>query len=242
MPVRKVRLAELVEDWDIYPRHSYDSGYVRSITDALVSGVPYPGVPPDGIPPIVVARKGMRIVDGWHRARALRRHLGAGAEVDADVRSYPSEADVIRDAVRLNAHHGRKLDEQDKARSALLLERHGVVVEEIMVILSMPAEKIRTITASPGRIIVIPTSTGEREKIPAKPSARTPGAQSPRVLTPEQAEAHKSSSGWSVGQTARALIRQISTGLTVAEYDPGGVAALWELHGVIEQYLERPAA
>lgn len=242
MPIQKVKLAELVEDWDIYPRHDFDSTHVRSIADALASGTPYPGTPPEGIPAIVVARKGMRIVDGWHRAKALRRHFGIGAEVDADVRAYKSEADVVRDAVRLNKGHGRKLDEQDKARSALLLERHGVVIDEIKVILSMPVEKIRTITASPGRIVVIPVSSGGNQKIPAKPSGRSPGAASPRVLTPEQAEAHRSSSGWSVGQTARQLIRQIETGLTVVEHDPVGVAALWDLHAAIEKNLQRPAA
>lgn len=248
MPVRKVKLAELVEDWDIYPRHNYDSGYVRQLADALAAG--------ETLPPPVVARKGMRIVDGWHRVRAYRRHLGAGAEIDADVRSYSSEADIVRDAVRLNSKHGRKLDEQDKARSALLLERHGVVIEEIKVILSMPVEKIRTITASPGRIVVVPAGGAgsgpsangdgkggrQQEKIPAKPSGRAPGASSPRILTRDQAEAHASSNGWSVGQNARALIRQITTGLTAPEFDPAGVAALWDLHDTIEKHLQRPAA
>lgn len=245
MAVRKVKLAELVEDWDIYPRHNYDSGYVRQLADVLAAG--------ETLPPPVVARKGMRIVDGWHRVRAYRRHLGAGGEIDADVRSYSTEADVVRDAVKLNAKHGRKLDEQDKARSALLLERHGIVIEEIKVILSMPVEKIRTITASPGRIVVVPvggnrppsgggSDTDGREKVPAKPSGRAPNASAPRVLTRDQAEAHASSNGWSVGQNARALIRQIETGLTAPEFDPAGVTALWDLHDVIEKHLARPAA
>lgn len=242
MTVRTVKLAELVEDWDIYPRHDYDSAYVRVLADALAEGAKPP--------PPVVDRKGMRIVDGWHRVRAWRRHLGSGGEIKADVKHYTSEADVVRDAVKLNAHHGRKLDAQDRARSALLLERHGVVIDEITVILQMPAEKVRIITASPGRIAVVPAgssrggpspSVNGQEKVPAKPVARSSGA-APRVLTREQQEAHASASGWYTAQQAKDLIRRIETGLCDAEHDSSGVAELWRLHDVIEKRLSRPVA
>ena len=226
MTIRRVRLAELVEDWDIYPRHNYDSAYVSSLRDAIAVG--------DALPPPVVTSSGMRIVDGWHRVRAWRHHLGSGGEIDCDVRRYPTEADVVRDAVRLNASHGRKLDAQDRARSALLLERHGVVVDEIKVILSMPAEKVRLITASPGRIVIV-----KDEKVPAKPSARMRGLTAPRVLTPDQAAAHRSSQGVTVVQAARDLIRRIESGLFTAESDPGGAEELWRLHDVIETRLPR---
>lgn len=230
MPVQEVRLADLVEDWDIYPRHNFDVSWVRRMVDALETG--------SKLPPPVVARRGMRIVDGWHRVKAYRKFLGVGASIQADVRSYKSEADIVKDAVAFNSDHGRKLDAQDTARSALLLERHGVVISDISVILRMPEEKIRRITIDPSQVVV--TRVADRvEKIPAKPAARSPGAATPRELTSEQEAAHRSASGWGETQMARDLIRRIESGLFVPESNPAAVTALWQLHDLIEAKLTR---
>jgi hypothetical protein len=202
MTVKTMPLADLVEDFDIYPRHALDTAHVRTLEDALRSGVV--------LPPIVVARKGNRIVDGFHRARAHRRVAGPDGQVEVDVRSYRSEADLVRDAVALNSTHGRRLDQQDRTRSALMLRRLGVEVAEIAVTLHVSMERVEKLLV---KVVEVrpETDTGVARVEPAKPIARRFGT--PRTLTPTQAEVHRSASGWWPTQTITQLTREIESGL-----------------------------
>jgi hypothetical protein len=93
-------LSSLMEDMDLYPRHSIDSTYVASLLEALKAG--------DQLPPIIIDKKSLRIVDGWHRARAYKRLHGASGSIDVITVQYKSEADIIFDAVKRNAGHGRE--------------------------------------------------------------------------------------------------------------------------------------
>ena len=109
MKLKKVRLSLLVEDYDFYPRSAVDSQHSRAIEDAIRAGIQ--------VPPIIVEDKTMRIVDGWHRHRALRSiHGDADPEIQVEIRVYANDGELLRDAGRLNATHGRALTSYDRQR------------------------------------------------------------------------------------------------------------------------------
>lgn len=199
MTVETIFLADLVEDFAVYPRHAVDDSHVRYLAEALRAGAT--------LPPPVAERGSGRLVDGLHTTRAHRAVFGVEASLDVDLREYEDEAALVHDAVTRNSHHGRKLDSQDRVRSALLLERLGIEVSKIALALSVTERKVSEITA---KVVIV-----DGEKRPAKPSQWPNGE--PRVLTEEQYEIHKSSSGLRTGQTMRQLARELDSGLVRAK-------------------------
>lgn len=236
-----VKLSDLIEDFDIYPRHSVDSSYVSELTRAIQAGV--------SLPLVRVDKKTKRIVDGFHRARAWRKVLGRGGEIEVDLRTYASEQELLKDAIELNAAHGRKLDQQDRSRSALLLERHGVAVKEIAVVLRTTEQRVQELINVRVVLIKPPPPPGDEpagksappEKRPAKPVAYPQPGESPRELSPEQYRVMESSSGHRTAQTVTQLTRELESGL-VDLSSPGLQQKLWRLHDVIESVAQKPAA
>lgn len=231
-----VKLADLVEDFDIYPRHSVDSSYVSDLARAIHAG--------DELPLVRVDKKTKRIVDGFHRSRAWRKVLGRGGEIEVDLRAYATEQELLKDAIELNAKNGRKLDQQDRSRSALLLERHGVTVKEIAVVLHTTEQRVQELINV--RVVLVKPPADERgprpaEKQPAKPVAYPQPGGSPRELNPEQYKVMTSSSGHRTAQTVTQLTRELESGL-VDLLTPGLQEKLWRLHDVIETAVAVPAA
>lgn len=188
-------LADLVEDMTIYPRHAVDDVHIAQLVQALRAGAL--------LPPIVVDRTSKRIVDGWHRVRAHRRVLGPTGTIDADLRHYDTEADLLLDAIALNATHGRKLDRIDQARSVLLAERAGIALEKIAVILSVPLERVQKL-----RIIIAKapadsagTVTGTTKVVLKRAMYHLAG----EMLTAEQVAAHDIQAGTSFLLQARQM-------------------------------------
>lgn len=233
-----VKLSELVEDFDIYPRHSVDSSYVSDLARAIQAG--------DQLPLVRVDKKTKRIVDGFHRTRAWRKVLGRGGEIEADLRTYASEQDLLKESIELNAKNGRKLDQQDRSRSALLLERHGVTVKEIAVVLHTTEQRVQELINV--RVVLVKPAQGggggtpaPPVKHPAKPVAYPQPGDSPRELSPEQYQVMSSSSGHRTAQTVAQLTRELESGLV--DLSVAGLREkLWRLHDVIESVAQQPAA
>jgi hypothetical protein len=229
-----IKLADLIEDFDIYPRHAVDSSYVSDLARAIQAGE---------TPPLVrVDKKTKRIVDGFHRARAWRKILGRGGEIEVDLRSYSSEQELLKDSIELNAKHGRKLDQQDRTRSALLLERHGVAVKEISVVLHTTEARVQELLNV--RVVVVrpdKPEDGPAEKRPAKPVAYPAAGESPRQVSEEQYRVMGSSGGHRTAQTVTQLIRELESGLVDVSV-PGLAVKLWALHDVIAKVVPSQAA
>src|SRR6516165_5257646 len=128
MPVSK-----LIEDLSIYPRRIVNQNHVRDLTSALQAAE---GA--DIFPPLTVDRRSKRIVDGFHRRRAFLAVLGPDAEIQAELRTYHSETELLLDAVRLNCVHGLNLYEIEKRRIVLKLSDLGVDDDEIAGALHVP--------------------------------------------------------------------------------------------------------
>lgn len=224
--VTTIPLAELVEDLTIYPRHAVDDANVQSLALALEAG--------HELPPIVVCSKTKRVADGWHRCRAYRRIHGPGATVPVTFRDYKTEAELVEDAIRLNAAHGRRMDSIDQTRAVLMLERYGLASERIALALHVPearVEKLRLRVAT-ARVATDQTVPGTRQITLKRCVSHLAGTQ----LTREQAEAHESAPGTSYLLIAKQLRDAIRTGLADRE-DERLVAMLAELHAEIDSLI-----
>ena len=62
--MQKMQAAQLVEDFSLYPRSQVDGSHVQRLSEALLAG--------ETLPSIIVDESG-RIIDGFHRRRAVMR-------------------------------------------------------------------------------------------------------------------------------------------------------------------------
>jgi len=200
-------IAELVEDLAVYPRHAVDDSHVAALAQAIEAG--------HDLPPVVACVRSKRIVDGWHRIRARRRVHGVSATVDVVLKEYQSEADLVEDAIRLNAAHGRRLDAMDRTRAVLMLKRHDVPAERIALVLRTTPKvvkklEVRVATATTHVDATVP---GTKTIVLKRPVAHLQG----RKLTREQAEAHDSMPGTSFLLLSNQLRMAMRTGLVNRE-------------------------
>lgn len=214
--MRTWRLADLVEDDELYPRAKIDSSNVADLYNALMSGAE--------LPPIVVDTRG-RIVDGYHRRRAYARQHGDEHELKVQVKKYESDAEAFADAVRYNRTHGRKLNSTDLTRAALRLADMGYDNNAIQVIVRIPAAKVEQVAA---RYAIGPAE----ERIPLKAGVRHLVGE---AVDHEQIEAMTHNLGVSYGRLANQLIAGLDNRLLPD--DEGLVAVLTTLHVKLGEYL-----
>lgn len=127
-------LSELVLDFDLYPRGSVDTQHVTEIAEAIEAGSP--------VPPLVIDKASKRVVDGFHRWRALRRLYGEDHVTECIEKSYKSDGDLFIDAMRYNASHGRALTKHDKTHCVLIAEELGLSVELVAESLNLTKDRV----------------------------------------------------------------------------------------------------
>lgn len=178
--LKTVTIADLVEDYAVYPRRKLDEQHVSDLVQALNAGA--------ALPPVIAEEKTLRLVDGFHRTRAYRRVQGDSGKIKVELRAYAADADLFLDAARLNAGHGRKLARADQIRIAVRASELGVPNEQIATALAVRTDRVEKLQL---RIVVTDVganSSGGRllVKAPSKPVARHLEG---RQITAEQAEA-----------------------------------------------------
>lgn len=129
-----MKVSELLLDYELYPRDRIEPFNVVQMAEALRAG--------RTLPPVIVDRKSLRVVDGFHRVRAYQRLYGLDAEIPVELRDYKDDAEIFRDAVRLNANHGRQLSSYDRARCIAKAEALKLEPEAISSMLNMTLERI----------------------------------------------------------------------------------------------------
>jgi hypothetical protein len=217
---QRANIADLIEDSSLYPRHTVDSGHVANLVRAYRAGVK--------LPPPRVDADSMRISDGWHRVRAMRKVYGENAMVTVDLVKYESEADLVKDAIELNASHGRRFDSQDVTRCVLMMKRYNIPTTEIAVMLRTTEEHVIKMSV---QVVIV-----DGEPQPAKPNLRPAPGEPPKQLTAEQYSVAKGSSGWHPLQTIRQLVRELQAGLIDTD-DPRVFAALSDLLSAVTQVI-----
>ena len=220
-------IAEIVEDYTLYPRHDVDQSHIASLVLAIKAGTQ--------LPPLVVDKKTKKLVDGFHRLEAYRRTVGDTASVDCELKSYKSRADLLLDAISLNASHGRKLDRVDQVRVVWLAEQVGITPVQIATVLHVPAERIETLRV---RVATIPAG-GNGQSVPGTnqiPLKRPVSHLAGTTLTSAQAASMRSVPGTSYLLIARQLTDALQHRL-INENDQKLHNALVELADALEAYL-----
>ena len=173
--MREVSIAELILDFDLYPRTQIDSSHVRYMRIAHEGGTI--------LPQPIIDKKSKRVIDGFHRISMYKR-IDKSMKIEVIEKNYASDAEMFADAMRLNAHHGRNLSPFDRAHCIIRAESLGMTVEQIAGDLSMSVEAIGEMKLEKMGTM---RSDGLRVTIPIK---RTIQHMHGRQLTKRQFEAN----------------------------------------------------
>lgn len=193
MPKRK--LADLVLDFDVYPRNSIDTHHASEMLDAMRNGA--------ALPPIVICRKSKRIVDGFHRQRCYAK-LGI-EEVDVVEKDYKNDGELFLDSIRYNVGHGLRMDTADKTRC--IIKAKDLRVDMTALASAMHFDKKRLGALRETRVATAGTL---RHAVPLK---RTIQHMAGKQLTKQQEEVNDSLSGMNQVFYANQLIRLIESNL-----------------------------
>jgi hypothetical protein len=221
----EVKLADLVLDYTIYPRHQINSQHVGYIEDAMNGEHEFP--------PVVVDKASMRVVDGFHRISAARRVRGLDGTIAAILKPYPSEAAIIEDAISYNSSHGRSLTPYDRARCLQLAHEHGISRERACDLLRWPSGKDTLVRRTR---LSGPLTSGRQ--VPLK---RTIERFHGKKLTERQLEANDKLSGMNQSFYALQLIELIEADLLYTD-DEKVMQTLVCLRDLLDTVLERVAA
>jgi hypothetical protein len=157
MGTQKIKAIELVFDWNLWPRQAIeklDATNLNRMKDSLRSGF--------ALPPIVVNRKDLRIVDGFHRTTAALAVLGDEATIEAELRNYDNDAAMLLEAGTLNAYQGLTMGPKDRAHFYLKCRKMKIPPAAIAAALRIDEKKLKEFIAKrsaktrDGEIIALP--------------------------------------------------------------------------------------
>lgn len=226
---KSVKLSALIQDFTFYPRVKVDSQHASYIAEAIRAGA--------NVPPIIVDAGSMRIIDGFHRYKAHRSLAEPGEDpmITVELRAYKNEADMLRDAVRLNSSHGRALTSYDRQHTISLAEQRGVSLEAIAEELSITVDRAIMLRGGMARkhATVSPyegTETSAGQRVPLK---RGLGHFSGREMSEAQIEAQEHLMGISQIALVNQLILVVTRDLLDVD-SPRLVAKLRQLRDLLD--------
>ena len=131
--MRSVKAASLVLDFDLYPRNNIDGHNVRSMMNTMETGIE--------MPPVIIDQKSKRVVDGFHRVRAVLK-LDSDGQITVVEKTYCNDAELFLDAMRYNAAHGVWLNSCDRTRCTHIAEQLSIPLDAVAGALHMPVDKL----------------------------------------------------------------------------------------------------
>lgn len=218
--MKRMKVAELVLDFDLYPRHELDSHNCGRLREILEAGGEFDAV--------VIDKKSKRVVDGFHRTTVKRRYGGDDAKMAVIERDYPDEEALLLDMIRLNARHGKPLSSFDHARIVLLAKKLNIDPGKIAEVLQIRRAKIDEITTTR-----MAHSAEGNEPIVLK---RTTGHLAGSPLTARQEQANNRASGMTPMFYVNQVLNLVENDL-IDEKDEHVIQALRRLHGALEKYV-----
>lgn len=225
MSVKRVKAIELVFDWNLWPRHKaevLDSTNLQQLRDALRAGMRFP--------PVIVSETDMRIIDGFHRTRAVLDVLGEEGEIDAEFRTYKNEAEMFLEAGALN-NHGLKLGPIDRAHFILKARKMKIPPEAIAIALGMDKDKMQEFISKRS------AKTQSGEVIPLPAGARNLAG---KKLTEEQEHYARTANGCLPEMYASMLLNALRADALLLEERT--IKVLKNLHEAIGVLLDEAAA
>ena len=219
----KVKCMELIKDWSLWPRYEandLDATNLLKLKEALRAG--------EVLPSIVVDKKSMRIIDGFHRVDAHLSVYGENAEIEATFREFKNDIEMFMESARMNTIHGLPLSPKDKVHVMLKARRHRIPLKKMADILGMTHERARQLME--GRT----ATTSNGKKIPLSHGA---SALAGKTLTKKEEKFARTSNGILPIVNARLLMNALRANcfpLTKKE-----VEVLIELRGCIDEVLAK---
>lgn len=202
MKLVKMKLSEIVLDFELYPRTQVDSTQVRHLKDAIEAG--------ENLPPMIIDGKSKRGVDGFHRHKAYMSVLGPDAEIEVELRSYKNDAELFSDAMQLNARHGNTLSPYDRVRCINRAEALGLTIDQVSGVLGLTVTRVEEIRL--GRSAISSDGVG----ITLKATARHLKG---KKVTKKQIEANKKAGGMNAAFYVNQVINLIEGDLIDWEQD-----------------------
>lgn len=138
MTTKKMKAVELVFDWNLWPRYEaedLDSTNLKRIKSAIAAGIK--------LPPVIANKKDYRLIDGFHRTRAMLSLYGDEAEIEVELRDYKNEAEMFIDSAKLNNQHGLPLSPRDRAHVILKAHKFKIPVPIIAEALGMNGDEAK---------------------------------------------------------------------------------------------------
>ena len=141
MQNKLLKISEVKENVEFYPRMRYDwqTGYQYAM--AMKSGAVFPLIE------VVFINNNYYLVDGKHRLEAykLNKENYIQATINNKIKTF--EELYIR-AIQTNIIHGKQLTTQEKVRIALKLKDFKIDVGEISKLISVPIDKFEKFVAT----------------------------------------------------------------------------------------------
>jgi hypothetical protein len=217
-----VRCAELVLDFEVYPRASIDSQRIGELAEAIRAG--------EMLPPVIVDRKTKRVVDGFHRIKALVRLHHSDAKVGVIWRDYASDWELLKDAAQINVRHGKPLDSLSRDRVILQAERFKVDRVEVARVLAIRAQTVDHVLQS--RVAM---ANGELVRL-KHGLAHLSGSE----LSSKQIEANRRSDGYTATYHVHQVLLRLEVGAFKADREETR-DELRRLRDAINQFLGEPS-
>jgi len=218
----KVKCMELIKDWSLWPRYEandLDATNLARLKEALRAG--------EVLPSIVVDKKSMRIIDGFHRVDAHLSVYGENAEIEATFREFKNDIEMFMESARINMIHGLALTPKDKAHVILTMRRKRVPIMKIAEVLGVTKDYVnqllerRTATTANGTRI---------------PLSRGASCLAGKVLTKKEENFARMSNGMLPIINARLLMNALNAEIPLTEKE---IAVLLELRDAIDRAISR---
>lgn len=220
--MKRMKVVSLVLDFDLYPRPQVNSQDVGSMVLAEKAGAEFP--------PILIDKKSKRVIDGFHRCKKQLRVYGPDAEIDVVEKTYRNSAEMLLDAIKYNANHGRKLNSFDRTHALLLADNMKISIDKVAGALSMTVEAVESLRLNKS------ASVGSGKLTTAIAIKRTIGHMAGKKLTKSQIEANKGLGGMNQLFYVNQLITLIEANLIDKENEDL-IERMRKLHGLLEEAL-----
>ena len=190
----EMKIAELILDYRLYPRTTIDATHVRYMVEALQAG--------KILPPIKADKGSKRVTDGFHRYSAHRQFSGDDATIKVIAFPYKDEQEMFRDAMFLNAGHGRALTKNDRTHCLLVAEKLKMSMDQVSDALCLTVDALKKMRTD--RVGVV--KVDKRGRKTERALKQTIGYKAGQLLTPDQWEANDKLGGMNASYYANQLI------------------------------------
>jgi hypothetical protein len=238
--MKSLLAATLIEDFTLYPRSEVSAQEVADLCEHLRAG--------ETMPPIIADSKSLRVIDGFHRLRAVKRVFGESAKIRVELRTYNNDSEMYEDALKSNARHGRRITGSELTHAVLRgVNEFKIEATRLALVIGVTPDRIEQIV--PGRVgsivsggkppvlasVKLPDGGVSKRYVALKPSVRHLWGTNPE-LTEEQAAVIDRAPGQPQALLFRQT-REIVEQKLVDWNNPAAVRELRELKRVLDDTM-----